>query len=137
MKKLPPRFTPGNFVLSVQRTTTGRGLFTKTAIRKGACITEYTGRKISKKEAEERAGRYFFEVARGVTIDGNIPSNKARFINHSCRPNCEAVGPTGRVFIRAMRAIRAGEELTYDYGKEYFKDYLSNGRCRCVKCASR
>lgn len=70
-------------------------------------------------------------------IDGNVKGNIARFINHSCAPNCEADGPRGRVFILSIKSIKAGEELTYDYGKEYFDEYLKPKGCRCKKCVAR
>lgn len=134
-KKRTSKYTPGNFKLAVRRSQTGRGVFALDEIPKGACIVRYTGRRVSAKEEEtSRGGKYFFEVKRGYTIDGNVPSNKARYINHSCRPNCEADGPRDKVFIMAMRRIKPGEELTYDYGKDYFDEYLSKGRCRCAKC---
>jgi len=69
-------------------------------------------------------------------IDGNIPSNTARFINHSCAPNCEIDIRRRRIYIVARRAIKPGEELSYDYGEEYFEMHLA-GRCRCAKCSLR
>ncbi len=82
-------------------------------------------------------GKYFFEVGKNHVIDGNIPSNIARYINHSCKPNCEADGPEGKVYIWALRKIKAGEELTYDYGEEYFDKHISPKGCRCHKCAKK
>lgn len=67
-------------------------------------------------------------------IDGNIPANAARFINHSCAPNCEIDIRKRRVYIFALRDIESGEELSYDYGEEYFEMHLA-GSCRCVQCA--
>jgi uncharacterized protein len=135
MKKRAPAHTPGDFKLRVRRSRTGRGLFAEERIPKGACIVEYTGRPISKKEENTRLGKYFFDTGRGV-IDGNIGSNIARFINHSCAPNCEADGPRGKVFIFALRAIRPGEELTYDYGEEYMDEHFGATGCRCPQCSS-
>lgn len=66
-------------------------------------------------------------------IDGNIPANTARFINHSCAPNCEIDIRDRRVYIFALRTIKPGEELSYDYGQEYFEMHLA-ARCRCAKC---
>lgn len=83
------------------------------------------------------SGKYLFDVGKKITIDGNIPQNKARYINHSCRPNCEADGPPGRVFIFATRSIKPGEELTYDYGKEYFDEHIKPKGCRCDKCSTK
>jgi len=68
-------------------------------------------------------------------IDGSARSNIARYINHSCKPNCEAEIVAGRVFLRALRRIEAGEELSYDYGKEYFDMYIKPYGCRCAACA--
>ncbi len=128
------KYTPGGYALSVRRSSTGKGLFAEEDIPKGVCVIEYTGRVVSERKAIEDAGKYFFEVAKGKTIDGNIPSNLARYINHSCRPNCEAEGPSGKVFIFSRKRIKAGEELTYDYGKEYFDKHIKPKGCRCQKC---
>jgi len=134
MAKRKSKYTPGNFALRVARSGTGRGLFAKESIPKGACIIEYTGKPVSAAKQEHMSGRYLFEVSKKVTIDGNVPSNPARYINHSCKPNCEADGPSGRVFILALRKIKAGEELTYDYGEEYFDEHIKPKGCRCIKC---
>lgn len=134
MLKRGSKYRVGNFALRVGRSATGKGLFAGEHIPKGACIIEYTGRRVSEAEQERMSGKYLFEVGKNVTIDGNVPDNKARFINHSCKPNCEADGPAGRVFILALRAIKPGEELTYDYGEEYFDEHIKPKGCRCVKC---
>jgi len=67
-------------------------------------------------------------------IDGNIPSNTARLINHSCLPNCEVFTKKHRIYIFAKRNIKAGEELNYDYDKEYFDEHIKPKGCRCNKC---
>ena len=118
----------------MKRSKTGRGLFAGEDIPKGACIIEYTGRPIPVAEQEGAEGRYMFETGRNKMIDGNIKENIARFINHSCKPNCEATGPSGKVFIFSIKRIKAGEELTYDYGDEYVEDYITPKGCRCTKC---
>lgn len=128
------KWTPSTFTLRVRRAATGRGLFTEEAIPKGACIIEYTGRPATLEEMARDDGKYLFWTGKTTMINGNIPANKARFINHSCAPNCEADGPEGRIFIIARRAIRAGEELSYDYGKEYFNKHIKPRGCRCAKC---
>jgi hypothetical protein len=137
MSKRRSKYRVGNFKLHVKRAKTGKGLFTEDAISKGACVIEYTGRVVSEAEQARMSGRYLFEVSKKVTIDGNIPSNPARYINHSCAPNCEADGPAGRVFILALRNINPGEELTYDYGKEYFDEHIKPNGCRCTTCANK
>lgn len=134
---MAPRRTsaPGGYLLRVRRSRNGRGVFAQEPIPKGACIIEYTGRPATPKQIADDTGRYLFEISRTLTIDGNVAGNTARFINHSCAPNCEARIRNRRVFIHTLRTIRAGEELTYDYGEEYFAMHFSNGRCRCAKCA--
>lgn len=133
MEKRVSKYTPRGYKLSVRRSVTGKGLFAEEDIPKGVCIIEYTGRVISNEEAESGRGRYFFEVNSKKTIDGNIPSNLARYINHSCVPNCEAIGPNSGIFIFSRKRIPAGTELTYDYGKEYFDEFIKPKGCRCEK----
>lgn len=131
------KYTVGDFDLKVGKAGTGKGLFTKTAIPKNSCIVEYTGVEVKGKDQDRINSRYLFETGKGLMINGNVPSNIARYINHSCAPNCEAMGPRGRVFIFSIKKIKAGEELTYDYGKEYFDEYFKEGGCRCSKCARK
>ena len=125
------------YKLRVGRSKTGKGLFAEEAIPKGVRIIEYTGRRVGAAEQGKDAGKYLFWAGRGLMIDGNIPSNKARFINHSCTPNCEADGPRGKVFIYSLRRIRPGEELTYDYGEEYFDRHIKPKGCRCAGCSRK
>ena len=102
----------------------GKGVFATEAIRKGTRIIEYRGVRSSMEEACERPPSdpanpqhtFIFELDDGTVIDAGIKGNAARWINHSCEPNCEAIEhEEGRMFIHALRSIRAGEELTYDY----------------------
>ena len=95
---------------------------------------EYTGRVISKEEEYTTRSKYLFEVRKNMTIDGAARSNFARYINHSCRPNCEPEIERGRVFIEAIKNIKEGEELSYNYGKEYFNEHIKPKGCRCLKC---
>lgn len=67
-------------------------------------------------------------------IDGNIPENTAKYINHARKPNCEAVGPSGHIYIFSIRNIKAGEELTYDYGDDYVEKYITPTGCKCTTC---
>lgn len=129
--------TPYGYALSVRRSTTGKGLFAEEDIPKGVRIIEYTGRVLDEKEAGEGRGKYFFAVSATKMIDGNTPSNLARYINHSCVPNCEATGPRGKVFIVSRKPITAGTELAYDYGKEYFDAFIKPKGCRCEKHRKR
>ena len=129
------KFTPGKYRVGVKRARAGRGLFALEPIPKGKCIAEYVGRTITDEEWLRSRSRYLFKVTEKKTIDGWNKKNLARFINHSCRPNCEIEIRKGRVFVMARRGIKAGEELAYDYGKEYFDDLIKPIGCRCLKCS--
>lgn len=127
----------GNQNLVVRRTNTGLGLFTLRAIPRGKKIIEYVGPVITTEEANRRGGKYLFELDDDHAIDGRARSNTARYINHSCRPNAEALVSGRRVWIWSKRNIKAGEEITYDYGREYFEDYIRPAGCRCAKCSGK
>jgi uncharacterized protein len=101
----------------------GRGVFALRRIRKGTRVIEYLGERISHHVADRRYDdhdendnhTFLFSVDRGLVIDAGVDGNDARFINHSCGPNCESVIERRRVFIDALRDIAPGEELSYDY----------------------
>ena len=102
----------------------GRGVFAVEAIAEGETIIEYVGELINWKEALRRHPHdpsqpnhtFYFHIDDERVIDANVGGNSSRWINHSCDPNCEADEEDGRVFIKALRNIRPGEELSYDYG---------------------
>ena len=104
----------------------GRGAFATRAIKRGTRIIEYTGERISHEEADRRyddgaMGRhhtFLFTIDNSTCIDAAVEGNDARFINHSCAPNCEAIDERKHIYIEAIRDIAAGEELTYDYAYE-------------------
>ena len=114
----------------------GFGLFATRPIRAGEFVIEYTGRHVTNEEAERMTTRYLFELDDRWTIDGSSRSNTARYINHSCDPNCEAEIVDGKIHISAYRDIEEGEELTYDYGEEYFDEFIRPRGCGCAKCQS-
>ena len=118
----------------IRRSVTGLGLFATEPIPKGKRIIEYTGPLISNEVVERSNGRYFFGVNSKWSIDGSGRSNIARYINHSCRPNAEAFISARRVWIWSRRNIRVGEEITYDYGEEYFEGVIQPRGCKCAKC---
>ena len=110
----------------------GNGGFAKKDIKKGTKLIEYIGKKITKEEAEtisDKNGVFLFEVNKKWDIDGNIPENSARFINLSCDPNCNFEIKNNKIWIKAKRDIKKGEELSYNYGfdLEGHKKYP----CRC------
>lgn len=121
-------------LFTIKRSATGLGLFAVKPIPKGRRIIEYIGPRISNEVVERRDGKYFFGVSKKWSIDGRGRDNVARYINHSCRPNAEAIISDGRVWIWSKRAIKPGEEIAYDYGKEYFEGIIQQIGCRCVKC---
>ena len=113
-----------------------RGLYAATNIKKNTKIIEYKGKIITVKETETNPkfdndkAIYLFNINKKYDLDGDFKYNTARLINHSCDPNCEVYGTGLKVWVYAIRDIKKGEELTYDYGfgyDEYYKDFP----CRC------
>ncbi len=121
----------------------GSGVHAARRIPKGTRIVEYLGERISHAAADARyeekgqddGHTFLFVVSSKVVIDAGVDGNEARFINHSCDPNCETVIEGGRVFIEALRDIEPGEELGYEYGLTWEStddpDELANYACRC------
>jgi uncharacterized protein len=120
----------------VRRSSAGLGLFANRDFKKGDAVIEYTGKTISEEEAQRRGGKYLFELNDKWTIDGTTRTNTARYINHSCKPNCfpELTENEKRVFIMAKKNIKCGEELTYNYGKYYFDTFIKPVGCKCASC---
>ncbi len=125
----------------------GSGVYAAKAIPEGTRIIEYVGEKIDKEESERRATKqlehagqtgdaavYIFTLSKKWDVDGNVPWNTARLINHSCDPNCESWIEGKRIFVYAIRDIEEGEELTFDYGFdiENYEDHPC--RCGSEKC---
>lgn len=121
----------------VKRSSAGLGLFATADIRKGKTIIEYIGYVLDPKRDDERSNRYIFNVHKRKDIDGSPRWNTARYVNHSCRPNSEAIDRGARIFYAAKRGIKAGEEITIDYGKEYWNDWIKPIGCRCEKCKEK
>lgn len=120
--------------VKVKKSSAGLGLFAEKSFKKNDFIIEYTGEQISEKEADKRGGKYLFRVNSKQTIDARERKNIARYINHSCKPNCQARIISGKIMIFAIKNINTGEEFAYDYGKEYFDEYIKPFGCRCSKC---
>jgi len=121
----------------------GKGAFAKRNIRKGTRLIEYLGQRISwrtadKRYDDEKMGRhhtFLFTVDDRTCIDAAVNGNDARFLNHSCDGNCEAITDRKRIFIEARKNIKAGEELLYDYQYERTADHTEEDEkfyaCRC------
>jgi len=115
----------------------GMGVFARRSIAPATRIIEYGGDRIAWDTAQDEPDGIIclFSVGRNLVVDGRKNGNEARFINHSCNPNCEAVLEKGRVFIDAIRSIRKGEELLYDYSLELGRRPTRSDRlhyaCRC------
>ncbi len=121
----------------------GKGVFALADLAEGEIILEYVGEVISWKEALRRHPHdplqpnhtFYFHIDDKHVIDGNAGGNSSRWINHACKPNCEADENDGRVFIKALKGIKAGEELFYDYGliidAKYTKKLLAEYPCWC------
>lgn len=118
------------------------GAFAVHAIRRGTRIIEYLGQRISSSEADARyAGGprahphvLLFTLGEHTAIDAGVDGNEARFINHSCEPNCEAVTEGKRIWVYALKDIEPGEELTYDYnltGNPDDPEEQAAYTCRC------
>lgn len=131
-RSLPPP-PPGNKYIQFRPSSIhGLGAFAIRKIRKGTRIIEYVGRKISKQESLQQLQQqntYIFDLDDQWDLDGNVEWNPARFINHSCQPNCEAINEDGRIWIVALRTIQPGEEITFNYGYD-LTDYRDHP-CHC------
>ena len=119
----------------------GKGVFAVTHIPKGTRLIEYTGELLTEKQVDRRYARddnphtFLFALDEGMVIDATNGGNSARWINHSCAPNCEAVDDKNRIYIETLRAIRPGEELSYNYSIELEERHTPAMKrlyeCRC------
>ena len=112
------------------------GLYASQDIKKGTKIIEYKGKIITSKQSEvnpkydNSKAIYLFNINKKYDLDGDFKFNTARLINHSCDPNCEVFGKGLKIWIYAMKDIKRGEELSYDYGFSFDKDFRQYP-CRC------
>lgn len=123
----------------VFRSSAGFGLRALKDFKKGDVLLDYTGPIITNDEADENPNRYLFRLDDEKTIDGSPRSNLARYINHGCKPNAQAVHDEAkdRIYIEAIKKIIDGDEITYNYGPEYFDEYIKPGGCLCKKCTKK
>ena len=129
-KKLPDHHFK---IVKVKRGLAGLGLFAGEDIKKGELIIEYIGNILTKEEADKKtSSQYLFEVSRNKTIDGTPRWNIARYANHSCDGNAESDVTKGRVFVKAIKNIKEGDEIVYDYGEEFVQEHISPYGCSCT-----
>ena len=113
-----------------------KGLYASHNIKVDTKILEYKGKILTKKQVEDNPkfdndkAIYLFNLNKKYDLDGDFKYNVARYINHSCDPNCEVAGSGLKVWVYAIKDIKKGEELTYDYGFSFDKDY-KNFPCKC------
>jgi SET domain-containing protein len=138
--KISKKLSPNNKSLpdhhfkkvKVKRGLSGLGLFAGEDIKKGELIIEYIGEILTKEEADKVTNcQYLFEVSRNHTINGSPRWNIARYANHSCDGNAESDVKKKRVFVKAIKNIKEGEEIVYDYGEEFVKEYIASKGCNC------
>jgi len=119
----------------------GKGVFATTRIAAGTRLIEYKGEHLTEAQVDKRYAKddnphtFLFALDDGMVIDATTEGNSARWINHSCAPNCEAVDDEDRIYIETLRAIRPGEELCYDYRIELEERHTPELKrlyqCRC------
>jgi uncharacterized protein len=145
---VPSSLNSSSWVTYRRSSIHGRGVFARRAIPDGTRILEYTGERITKLEATRREAQrlerqrrggddsvFIFVLTRRHDLDGRNGGSVARFINHSCGPNCRTEIIRGRVWIVARRDIAEGDELTYDYGFSLKEWRLHPCRCGAPRCA--
>ncbi len=133
---MPAKLVPSRH-LRIGRSKTGLGLFSCVPIEKGQFILRYVGRKIHTDTADDLDTRYLFEINTRWTIDGSNRRNRARYINHACRPNAEVYFVKHVIKIRAIKRIKPGDEITYHYGRNYFEAFIKDSGCKCLACGRK
>lgn len=128
---------PSRYKLRVAKGVSGFGMFAQEDIPAGRFLIEYWGEVVPDAVADKVRGRYLFDLENGKTILGGTRENVARYINHACKPNSEVRVVGNRVYIFSKKRIKAGEEITYDYGKEYVEYFIAPHGCRCASCAKK
>ena len=124
-----------DWIVAKKSSIEGFGVFARKDIPQGTKIIEYTGRRITKKQADNlKDARYVFELNKRYDLDGNVFSNTAGLINHSCDPNCETENIHGHIWIISLHDIKKGEEVSYNYGYNLadYKDWPC--KCGSQKC---
>ncbi len=156
MKTKKPGHMKADLVTVRRSGVHGRGVFARRDIRRGKRIIEYTGQRISWQEAQDLPPldpddphhTFFYSLDDGRVINAAVGGNEARWINHSCAPNCRTDEVNGRIYIYALQRIKAGKELFYDYRLEpadkrtralerLFACHCGNAECRGTMLEAR
>ena len=128
---------PPIFSLRVGKSAAGFGIFAVEEIPAGRFILEYWGELVTSDVADKVGGRYLFDLENGNAILGETRKNIARYVNHACRPNAETRTVGNRIYIFSTKRIKAGEEVTYNYGKDYFTRIITPQKCICKTCVKK
>ena len=132
---------PSSKPYRIGRSRTGLGLFATKPIKKGTKIIRYIGPMLdcTKKKDDAVENKYLFQISKRWTVDGSVRKNIARYINHACKPNAESdvSKKRRRIDIRAIKNIEPGDEINYDYGSDYFKEFLKPIGCKCDACEKK
>lgn len=128
---------PPVFSLRVRKSATGLGLFVVDEIPARRFIIEYWGKLVATEVADRVGGKYLFDLENGKTVLGGTRKNIARYVNHACRPNAEVRFVKNRIYIYSTKRIKAGDEVTIDYGKEYHDTYIKPKGCLCKGCVKK
>lgn len=129
--------TNAKYKVRVGRSKTGLGLYAMEPIPKGKKIIEYVGKVMTDEPDDNKTSLYIFNINKKVDVDGAPRWNTARYINHSCRPNAESDTYKDHIWVKSIKNIKLGEEILYNYGKEYFNEYIKPKGCRCDKCTEQ
>jgi SET domain-containing protein len=122
----------------VGKTSYGLGLFANRDFIKEEFVIEYTGEPLTHEQADRKGGKYLFTLNDEIVLDGTDRKYTARYINHSCIPNIEAViEEEKKIMFYTLRQIKKGEEFTFDYGEEYVENIISKKGCLCDKCTHK
>jgi SET domain-containing protein len=138
LKSQKSEFSQTEWLIFKESKIHGLGGFAKMQLPCGTRVIEYVGEKISKQESLRRCeanNQYIFEVNEREDLDGDVDWNPARYINHSCAPNCEVEWDGSHIWLVARRDINAGEEITFNYGYDLvdYREYpCACGSAECV-----
>ncbi len=121
----------------IGRSKTGLGLFATETIKRGTRIIQYIGKKLKNEDADKLYTKYIFELNSRYSIDGKARRNTARYINHSCKPNSTIDISRGKIYIKSIRRIEPGTEITYNYGKGYWDAFIKPKGCKCDSCIAQ